>query len=59
MRFKKTCPRHGDTKIVWKFLWLPMTLLDRDVYETRWLERAAVEYVYDERYAQWRPMRFV
>lgn len=68
MRIKwKKAKREGDTKIVRKFLIIPLTL-NR---ETRWLERATVEYVcrkvrkYSDDYGifyyvlRWKPERFI
>lgn len=43
MRFrKKIAPPIGDRKWVIRYLWLPLQIDG----ETRWLERAAIEYVY-------------
>lgn len=40
MRWKhKPSPKIGDTKIITKFLWLPLTLDG----ETRWLERVSIK----------------
>ncbi len=53
----------GDTKIVRKFLWFPTRSLDTN--ETRWLERATVEYKYTRLYYEgttdkfWVPIRFI
>lgn len=37
-------PKLGDTKVVRKFLWLPLRIGD----EERWLEYAHIVYVYKE-----------
>jgi hypothetical protein len=35
-------PKPGETRVIKKFLWLPVTLDD----ETRWLETAEIKQVY-------------
>lgn len=40
-------PRHGDTRIIGKFLWTPYTIKNSSgERETRWLECAKIEQVY-------------
>lgn len=70
MRFKRTIPHIGDTKVVRKFLWWPIRLTYRspcrEVVETRWLEWATIEYRFtsptNDVYrwnAEWLPVRFL
>jgi hypothetical protein len=55
MRIKH--PISGDIKIISKFLLFPMRLRD----ETRWLERALIEYEYKLVFyrLRWVPVRFI
>jgi hypothetical protein len=53
MRSKKSFPKHGDTKIVEKFLLLPFSIRTEDYTgrwhkETRWLERVKIQYRYED-----------
>ena len=67
MRFKKEaylikCHRHGIKKTKTKFLWWPVKIDG----ETRWLERATIEYkvetgihVFYDKHYYWKPWRFI
>ena len=45
MRKIKQLYKLGDTKLVTKFLWLPLTIYLGSTAESRWWEHATVEYV--------------
>lgn len=54
---------NDEKKRVTKFLWWPITVYD---YETRWLERATIEYRVVKEYTlfsgviyYWKPVRFI
>ena len=55
-------PFDGQTRLIYKFLWFPLTIGD----ETRWLEMALVEERFrwsvlnlDNQGPAWKPIRFV
>lgn len=48
-------PVSGETKIVKKFLWLPLEI----DFETRWLEEATIKYRYCDIDQDWLPIEFL
>jgi hypothetical protein len=56
MKYIKAMPKQGDTKIIRRFAFLPITLVDRN-YETKWLEIYKLMQVYDG--YRWRAIRFI
>lgn len=61
MQFRKRIHINGEKKIVTKFLWFPVTINYIDHYEIRWLEKATIEYKYEDNwaYSHWIPNRFI
>jgi len=60
MRFVKKVHADGERKTVREFLWVPV----RIGLETRWLERATIEYRYFRGndlfdYSAWEPVKFI
>lgn len=39
-------PKFGDTKVIKKFAFLPITICTKTIKETRWLEQVKIEYEY-------------
>ncbi len=54
--FISGCPRIGTTVTTTRFLWLPVVVVTCNGYETRWLETATVEWIYQNK---WVPNRFI
>jgi hypothetical protein len=64
MRFKKTIPpilRGGERRVISYFAWIPVTIKNREVKETRWLERITVEQRFELGWCdnEWCNIRFI
>lgn len=61
MKLKKRKHIDGEKKIVTKFLWFPVIVDYIDHYEIRWLEKATIEYRYEDSWGDcwWTPYRFI
>lgn len=61
MKHIKTIPQNGDTRIKFKFLFLPTIIYKDNKREMRWLEFATVEqrYYYYNGYGEWMTISFI
>ena len=61
MKFRKHIPIDGERKIVTKFLWFPIAVNYIDHWQIRWLEKATIEYKYENCCGDcwWTPYRFI